>query len=117
MGRARASTPSPERVRGCSVPLAGALSSTRAARAAGVFRALADPTRVQIVHLLRASPDPVCICDFTACFSLSQPTVSHHMSRLRAAGLVTSSKRGIWTFYRLNPDLAEDVEAALAAVP
>ncbi|HUY97625.1 MAG TPA: metalloregulator ArsR/SmtB family transcription factor [Verrucomicrobiae bacterium] len=93
------------------------MAPERAARAAQVFRALGDPTRVQMVHMLRASVDPICICDFTAAFELSQPTVSHHMARLRAAGLVTSYRRGIWTFYRLDPELPVSVAAAVAAVP
>jgi ArsR family transcriptional regulator len=48
---------------------------------------------------------PICICDFTAGLDLSQPTLSHHMSKLKEAGLVESEKRGIWMYYRLASDL------------
>jgi DNA-binding transcriptional ArsR family regulator len=48
---------------------------------------------------------PICICDFTAGLDLSQPTLSHHMRKLKDAGLVESEKRGIWMYYRLARDL------------
>jgi ArsR family transcriptional regulator len=56
------------------------------------------------------------VCDFTAAFEVGQPTVSHHLAKLRDAGLVTSSKQGIWAFYALPgrlPALAEGVLAQL----
>jgi len=84
---------------------------------ASVYKALADPTRVQMLHLLKAATEPVCVCDFTAAFDVGQPTVSHHLSRLKAAGFIDSFKRGVWAFYRLRPDLAPAARAALAAIP
>ena len=78
----------PERERGvcCTVELE--LPATHAEAVADALRALADPTRVQMVLALRQAKEPACICDFTATFGLSQPTVSHHMKKLREAGLV-----------------------------
>jgi ArsR family transcriptional regulator len=58
----------------------------------------------------------VCICDFTATFDISQPTVSHHMAKLREAGLVDVTKRGIWSFYRLAPDLSPATRRILDAI-
>lgn len=84
---------------------------------ADIFRALADPTRVQILHMLKAASEPVCVCDFTAVFELSQPTVSHHLGKLRQAGLVTSFRKGIWTFHSLAEPLPAGAGAALALVP
>jgi ArsR family transcriptional regulator, arsenate/arsenite/antimonite-responsive transcriptional repressor len=69
---------------------------------ADVFKALADPTRVSIVNRL-ACADECCVCDLTAAFSLSQPTVSHHLRILREAGLVETERRGTWAYYRLVP--------------
>ena len=57
------------------------------------FKALADPTRVAIVNRL-ARGSEVCVCDLTAAFDLSQPTVSHHLRILRDAGLVEAQRRG-----------------------
>jgi ArsR family transcriptional regulator, arsenate/arsenite/antimonite-responsive transcriptional repressor len=45
---------------------------------AGTFKALADPTRVAIVNRL-STADSVCVCELTAAFELSQPTISHHL--------------------------------------
>ncbi len=78
-----------------------------------VLKALADPTRLQMISILKRSPEPVCICDFTAAFDLSQPTISHHMGRLREAGLVDVSKSGIWAYYRLASHLEPKTRALL----
>jgi len=73
---------------------------------ARLLKALADPTRLAMIWCLRRAEAPVCICDFTATFELGQPTISHHMGRLKAAGLVASEKRGLWVYYRLRDDLS-----------
>jgi ArsR family transcriptional regulator, arsenate/arsenite/antimonite-responsive transcriptional repressor len=83
---------------------------------AGVLKALAEPTRLSMVAALSAAEAPVCICDFTAAFELSQPTISHHMAKLKAAGLVESTKQGIWIYYRLRDDLAPATRALLQAL-
>jgi len=67
------------------------------------FKALADPTRVAIINCLSAA-DEVCVCNLTETFELSQPTISHHLKVLREAGLVESSRRGTWAYYRLVPE-------------
>ena len=73
---------------------------------AGVFKALADPTRVAIVSRL-ASGEMCCVCDLTDAFELSQPTVSHHLRLLRDAGLVESERRGTFAYYWLVPEAIE----------
>ena len=67
------------------------------------FRALADPTRVRILNLL-ASHDELCVCELNPSFDLSQPTLSHHLTILKKAGLVESEVRGRWAYYRARPD-------------
>lgn len=81
---------------------------------AAQFRALADPTRVAIVNCLSAA-DEVCVCNLTATFDLSQPTISHHLKILREAGLVESTRRGTWAYYRLVPGSIEALRGALGA--
>src|SRR5262245_9067520 len=76
------------------------------------FKALADPTRVAIVNQLAAA-DEVCVCNLTATFDLSQPTISHHLKILRDAGLVESSRRGTWAYYRLVPEAVAALRGAL----
>jgi ArsR family transcriptional regulator len=78
------------------------------------FKALADATRVAIVNRLAAAPE-VCVCDLTAGFELSQPTISHHLKILREAGLVESNRRGTWAYYRLVPAAIESLRGALGA--
>jgi ArsR family transcriptional regulator len=91
-------------------PLDPAERETLAAR----FKALADPTRVAIVNRLAAA-DEVCVCDFVAALDLAQPTVSHHLKVLREAGLVESSRRGTWAYYRLVPEAVGALREALSA--
>ena len=73
----------------CCAPLGSAsLSDAEAEATARLFKALADPHRVKIINLLATSSDPVCVCEFTGPLQLSQPTVSHHLKKLVAAGLL-----------------------------
>jgi ArsR family transcriptional regulator, arsenate/arsenite/antimonite-responsive transcriptional repressor len=102
-----------DRVKGCSQVVAPPLPEAEADHLAAVYKALGDPTRVQILHILAAAAEPVCVCDFTAAFALGQPTISHHLARLRDAGIVTSFKRGIWAFYSLDPDMSPVARTAV----
>src|SRR6202158_5422905 len=79
-----------------------------------LMKALADPTRLTMVASLWKADAPICICDFTAGLGLSQPTISHHMAKLKEAGLVESEKEGIWVYYRLRGDLAAETRNLLA---
>ncbi len=65
----------------------------------GAFRALGEPTRLEIFHLVAAQVAPICVCDIVDRFDLQQPTISHHLKVLREAGLVTASRRGVWAYY------------------
>lgn len=76
------------------------------------FKALADPTRLAIVNRLAAGE--VCVCDLTAAFDVSQPTVSHHLKILRETGLVESERRGTWAYYRLVPEAIERLRGVFA---
>ena len=74
-----------------------------------VLQAIADPTRRQILHALKerggCSLDKevgLCASDIEMRVHLSQPTISHHMAILRAAGLVDATKLGQWMWYRRN---------------
>jgi ArsR family transcriptional regulator len=73
---------------------------------APLLKALADETRLGIVLQLREQGQ-VCQCDFAACCTVAQPTVSHHLRVLREAGVVEAEKRGVWMHYRLNPTTLE----------
>jgi DNA-binding transcriptional ArsR family regulator len=79
-----------------------------------LMKALADPTRLTMLASLWKADAPICICDFTAGLELTQPTISHHMAKLKDAGLVDSEKRGIWIYYRLRDQLAPATRRLLA---
>ncbi len=72
-------------------------------RIVAAFKALADPTRLEIFRLVAAQDAPLCACDVVARFDLSQPTISHHLKVLREGGLVTVSRRGVWAYYAADP--------------
>ena len=63
------------------------------------FKALADPTRLEIFRLVMGQPGPICSCDIVDHFDLAQPTISHHLKVLRGADLLTLRRVGIWSFY------------------
>lgn len=65
-----------------------------------VLRALADPTRLRILGLLRAGE--VCVCHIHEALDVPQPTASRHLAYLRRAGLVDGRRDGPWVHYRLS---------------
>ena len=77
---------------------------------------MADPVRLAIVRELVACAESVCACDFTACCSVSQPTVSHHLRVLREAGVVRTERRGTYIYYDLDPDFAKRWAALSASL-
>jgi ArsR family transcriptional regulator len=95
----------------CGLP---EVDETWADTTAVLMKTLADPTRLTMLASLWKAEAPICICDFTAGLELSQPTISHHMAKLKEAGLVESEKRGIWVYYRLGAQLAPATRRLLA---
>jgi ArsR family transcriptional regulator len=77
------------------------------------FKALADPTRLDIFRLIAAQAAPICACDVVDRFDVSQPTISHHLKVLREAGLITVSRRGVWAYYAADPRGLELLRASL----
>lgn len=78
---------------------------------APLFKVLGDETRLAILSLLASADEAVCVCDIEAHIGdLSQPTISHHLKLLREAGLVTSEKRGTWSYYTLVADALEPLQ-------
>ncbi len=75
-----------------------------------MLRALADPTRLSLVHLLAAGPCRV--VDLTAPLGLAQSTVSAHLAVLREAGLVTATPEGRATRYALADAELDEVLSA-----
>lgn len=75
----------------------------RLSSAAALFKALSDETRLRILRTMTKSRTELCECNIVPLFGLSQSTISYHLKVLREAGLVESEKRGLWSYYRVNP--------------
>jgi ArsR family transcriptional regulator len=98
----------------CTTPAeAEPLREAERSRLVAVFRALGDPTRLEIFRLIARQPQPICVCDVTERFQVSQPTISHHLKVLRDAGLVVVSRRGVWAYYAPDPRGLEMIEQSL----
>ncbi len=91
----------------CCVPLVPSAAIPNATDLVAIAKALADPVRLQIVALLRRQGAAVCVCDLQPTFDITQPTLSHHLKRLREAGLVTVERRQQWAYYSLVPERME----------
>lgn len=92
----------------------GSLSRSDAERLAAVLHVVSDPTRLQLLSLVKASPSgEACVGDLTAPLGLTQPTVSYHLKVLVEAGLLTREKRGLWVWYSLVPEGLKALAAVL----
>jgi ArsR family transcriptional regulator len=85
-----------------------------AERMAGVAKALGDPVRLQLVDVLRKHAGKVCVCELVPLFEISQPTLSHHLKKLREAGIVDSERRGLWAYYYVRPEALKELSAWLS---
>jgi ArsR family transcriptional regulator len=86
----------------------------QAERLAAVAKALSDPVRVQLVDVLRQHAGEVCVCELVPLFDIAQNTLSHHLKKLREAGIVGVERRGLFAYYYVNPDALEDLTAWLS---
>jgi ArsR family transcriptional regulator len=88
----------------CCAPIgAGELSVADSEATAAKFKALADPVRLRLFSKIASHPGgEACVCDIQD-VGVSQPTVSHHLKKLREAGLLSSERRGTWVYYRVEP--------------
>lgn len=88
----------------CCPPLTERPFSTEEAEAAArMFKALGDPVRLRLFSAVASHEGgEACVCDISD-VGVSQPTVSHHLKKLKEAGLLTSERRGTWVYYRVEP--------------
>ncbi len=103
----------------------------RVERLVALGRALSDPIRVTMLGMLAGGrgccelPDcgvpaqdqdaGICVCEFERYFDVGQSKVSYHLSKLREAGLVREERRGKWSFYSLDREVADQLLAETAA--
>jgi ArsR family transcriptional regulator, arsenate/arsenite/antimonite-responsive transcriptional repressor len=100
---------------GCCSPLVREpLSAEQALRLARLFKAIADPVRLQLLSLIASHEGgEACVCDLTGVFDLTGPTISHHLKVLREAGLISGERRGTWVYYRVHPHVLAELSAVL----
>jgi ArsR family transcriptional regulator len=85
-----------------------------ALRMAEVAKALGDPIRLQLVDVLHKHAGEVCVCELVPLFDVSQPTLSHHLKKLRDAGIVDSERRGLWAYYYVIPGALKELSVWLS---
>jgi ArsR family transcriptional regulator, arsenate/arsenite/antimonite-responsive transcriptional repressor len=98
----------------CPPLLAAPLDEASAEELAVLLKALADPVRLRVVSIVAAAGGEVCACDLPALVGRSQPTVSHHLSQLVAAGVLDREQRGRWAWFRLRRSRLTALAEALA---
>jgi len=110
-------TPKTKRPAGerCCDPVAyPEVDRAQAIRMTEVAKALGDPIRLQLVDVLRKHAGKVCVCELVPLFDIAQPTLSHHLKKLREAGIVDSERRGLWAYYYVIPDALQELSAWLS---
>ena len=78
------------------------LDRSQAAEWAGWFRALGDPTRVLILHLLSTTDRPMAVGEITEALDVGQSTVSHHLAKLAEVRFVVVENVGTSSYWRVN---------------
>src|SRR4051795_8425709 len=92
-----------------------AVDTPAARRVAEAAKLLSDPIRVQVLELLRSAEGQVCQCELQPRFSVSQPTLSHHLKKLADAGMVAVERRGKWAYYSINDEAMGELRAWLTS--
>jgi ArsR family transcriptional regulator, arsenate/arsenite/antimonite-responsive transcriptional repressor len=90
-----------------------------------VLKALAHPIRLRIMQVLAekrrfgieeqscCASQEVCVCRLNELFSISAPTLSHHLKLLREAGLIEGRRQGVWIYYYIRPGVLQSLAAEL----
>jgi len=98
----------------CPPPLIDGVDAESAVDVAAAFKAIGDPIRLRLLSMIAArAGGEVCVCDLTAPFDLSGPTISHHLKVLRKAGLIDCQRRGTWVYYWVIPSRLRQLSAFL----
>src|SRR5271154_7606204 len=98
----------------CPALQVAALGEPHAAELAAMFKALGDPVRLRLLSLIASHPGgEACVCEISATFDVSQPTISHHLKLLRSAGLLDCERRGTWVYYWVIPSALQQLSSVL----
>lgn len=101
----------------CCPPAEESAGFKDAAALVSLFKAMGDETRLEMLSLMVDAGEPLCACHIESHFSLSQPTISHHLRVLKLAGVVTAERRGTWMYYSILPSVRTQLAALVSALP
>jgi ArsR family transcriptional regulator len=90
------------------------LSDEDARQLSDDFQTLGHPVRLQILDVLARGAGQVCVCDLESAVPVKQPTVSHHLKLLRAAGLIDCERHGQWAYYFIRREALAALRARVA---
>jgi ArsR family transcriptional regulator len=98
----------------CPALQAAPLGEAQAVMLSAMFKALSDPVRLRLLSLIASYPGgEACVCEISATFDVSQPTISHHLKLLRSAGLLGCERRGTWVYYWVIPSALQQLSSVL----
>ena len=99
----------------CEPVLVEPIGTDEAEELADGFKMLSDPIRLRILSLIANAPEAtMCGCDLPEILDRSQPTVSHHLSLLTEAGLLTREQRGKWAWFSVESGRVSVLRDALS---
>ena len=91
--------------RECGPPSTGLDPALDVERLAVVAKAIGEPVRIQLLDVLRRHGAPLCQCELLPLFDgMTQPLLSHHLSKLTAAGLVEVERAHRWAYYSASDE-------------
>lgn len=70
-----------------------------------ILKSIADPARIQILNMLLEHEGKVCVFEIVEEFKLEQPTISHHLTKMLATGVVSKEKKGMHAYYYINREI------------
>lgn len=99
----------------CCEPAQPRLDEATAQQITDDLQILAHPIRLQILDILSQCEGQLCVCDIESALPIKQPTVSHHLKLLRAAGLIDCEKRGLYVHYFIKRQTVQSLWARVKA--
>ena len=90
------------------------VATREASRAAKLFHALSDETRLEIMSHLQKGEQ--CVCDLTDMLKSAQSRLSFHLKVLKEAGLIEDRREGRWIYYSINLDALKELEELVRAL-
>lgn len=71
-----------------------------------IFKVLAEESRIRILSILLEGE--MCVCEIEACLKMTQSNASRHLTALRKSGILESSKRAQWIYYKISRKFIEE---------